>query len=81
MCVYMYTYIYMYIYIYIHIYIYIYTYTYIYTLIHTHTYEYAGTGRRVDKIPDDTMAGVAHIGINALMNANVSLRRCVLQVP
>jgi len=38
---------------------------------------FGGTGPRLDVVPG--RKGVAHVGVNALMNANVTLRRCVLQ--
>ena len=36
-----------------------------------------GTGRRLHKEPGGV--GTAHMGVNALMNAHVSLKRCVLK--
>ena len=38
---------------------------------------FGGTGPRLGRLPG--RRGVAHVGVNALMNANVTLRRCVLQ--
>ena len=38
---------------------------------------FGGTGPRLERLPGQR--GVAHVGVNALMNANVTLRRCVLQ--